>query len=136
MSYAGSGPLQAAVFDALSADASVAAVVGSAIYDAEPAGNLPPLFVRLGSETVRDASDVSGAGALHRFTVSVVSLQPGFANAKQAASAICDALQDAALPLSRGRLVSLRFERANARRIDSGSARQIDLRFAALVQGD
>ncbi|QFT59653.1 hypothetical protein FIU94_12535 [Sulfitobacter sp. THAF37] len=134
MSYAGSGPLQAAVFDALSADGPLGALVGTAIYDAVPSGSLPDIYVRLGSETVRDASDGTGPGALHRFTVSVITVQPGFASAKQAASAISDVLQDADLVLSRGRLVSLRFERAQARRIDNGAARQIDLRFAARVQ--
>jgi hypothetical protein len=136
MSFAGSAPLQAAVFEALGNDAALGAIVGTAIYDAVPSGNLPAIYVRLGSETARDASDGTGAGALHRFTVSVITTQPGFASAKQAGSAISDVLHDANLTLSRGRLVSLRFERARAARIDSGAARQIDLRFAARVQDD
>ncbi len=136
MSYAVSGALQAAVFAALSADAALAAIVGSAIYDAVPAGIVPSLYVRLGTETVRDASDASGAGATHFLTVSVITTSPGFATAKAAAGAVSDVLQDADLTLARGRLVSLRFERAVARRIDAASARQIDLRFRARVQDD
>lgn len=136
MSFVGSGPLQVAVFDALSTDAPLGAIVGTAIYDAVPPGALPPIYVRLGSETAQDASDGTGGGALHRFTVSVITTQPGFASAKQAGAAISDVLHDADLALSRGRLVSLRFERARAQRIDSGAARQIDLRFAARVQND
>ena len=136
MSFAGSGPLQAAVYDALTGSTALAAVVGGAVYDAVPAGSLPPIHVRLGSETATDASDNAGGGALHRFTVSVVSTQPGFANAKAAGAAISDALHGAELSLIRGRLVSLRFERARARRTDSGATRQIDLRFAARVQDD
>lgn len=134
MSFAVSGALQAAVFAALSGDATLGAIVGTAIYDAVPTGSLPPIYVRLGSETAVDASDGSGAGAIHRFTVSVITSHAGFAAAKAAGAAISDVLTDADLTLSRGSLVSLRFERAKAARIDAGSARQIDLRFAARVQ--
>ncbi|MGJ8546801.1 MAG: DUF3168 domain-containing protein [Sulfitobacter sp.] len=136
MSYAMSGPLQAAIFDALSADSALAALVGSAIYDAVPGGSLPPIYVRLGGEAAQDASDASGAGALHVVTVSVITTQPGFAGAKAAAAAISDALHAADLPLSRGRLVWLQFHKATAARIDTASARQIDLQFRARVQDD
>lgn len=136
MSFGMSGPLQAAVFDALSNDAALAGIVGTAIYDAVPTGSLPAIYVRLGSETVTDASDGSGDGALHRFTVSVITTSPGFAQAKAAAGAVSDVLHNADLALSRGRLVSLRFERAQAQRLESAATRQIDLRFAARVQDD
>lgn len=136
MSYAVSGALQAAVFTALTGDATLASLVGSAIYDAVPAGIVPDIHVRLGTETVREASDGSGAGAVHSLTVSVVTSNPGFGTAKAAATAVSDVLHEADLTLTRGRLVSLRFERATARRIDAASARQIDLRFRARVQDD
>lgn len=136
MSYAVSGALQAAVFAALSGDAALAALVGSAIYDAVPAGTVPDLYVRLGTETVREASDGSGAGAVHSLTVSVITTNPGFASAKAAATAVSDALHGADLALTRGTLVSMQFERATARRIDAASARQIDLRFRARVSDD
>jgi hypothetical protein len=134
MSYAVSGALQTAVFTALVGDVALTAIVGSAIYDAVPAGDVPDLYVRLGTETVREAADGSGAGAVHFLTVSVITTSPGFASAKATAAAVSDALQDADLTLSRGRLISLRFERATARRIDAASARQIDLQFRARVQ--
>ncbi|WP_299414670.1 DUF3168 domain-containing protein [uncultured Sulfitobacter sp.] len=136
MSYAVSGALQAAIYEALLADAALVALVGNSIYDAVPAGNVPELYVRLGTETVRGASDISGAGAAHFLTVSVITTNPGFASAKAAATAVSDALHDAPLELARGRLVSLRFERAAAKRVDAGSGRQIDLRFRARVQDD
>ncbi len=136
MSFAMSGPLQAAVYDALTADAALGAIVGTAVYDAIPSGALPPIYVRLGSEDVRDASDGSGAGAMHRLTVSVITSGPGFAQAKAAAAAISDLLHEGALTLSRGRLVYMRFERARVARVESAATRQIDLRFAARVQDD
>ena len=134
MSYVLAAPLQAAVYQALIADAALGALVGSAIYDAIPAGSLPPLYVSLGAETVQDASDVTGNGAVHQFTVSVITDTPGFATAKQVAAAISAVLHDADLTLSQGRLVSMTFERASAGRIEGGTGRQIDLRFRARVE--
>ncbi|WP_420586781.1 DUF3168 domain-containing protein [Ruegeria sp.] len=137
MSYGISAALQAAVYQQLSGDAQVSALSDDAIYDAVPAGSVPKTYVTLGPEEVRDASDRSGAGAVHRFTVSVVSEAAGFGAAKALAGAVCDALEGADLTLDRGRLVGLWFERASARRTGTGGAiRQIDLRFRARVEDD
>ncbi|MDF1716419.1 MAG: DUF3168 domain-containing protein [Antarcticimicrobium sp.] len=135
MSYAMAAPLQAAVYQLLSGDAALAALVGGAIYDGLPAGALPETYVSLGAETVRDRSDREGAGALHRFTVSVISEAQGFAAAKQAAAAVGAVLVDATPALSRGRVVGIWFERAQARRTGSaGQIRRIDLKFRARVE--
>lgn len=50
------------------------------------------------------------------------------------AVAISDALIDAQLVLGRGRLVGLRFVKAQARRRDEGRVRRIDLTFRARVE--
>lgn len=134
MTYAISQPLQAALFQRLMADAPLAALAGEHIYDALPPGTLPPLYVALGPETARDRSDQTGRGAEHDVTVSVVTDAAGFAQAKAAAAAVSDALLHAALPLSRGHLVSIRFLRAQAAR--RGDTRQIDLIFRARVEDD
>lgn len=134
MSYALSGPLQEAIYGALSSDPELANLVGANIYDAVPTGNLPETYVSIGRERVTDASDQTGQGALHRLEISVITTAPGFANAKQVAGAVSDVLHDAGLILSRGRLVYLRFERAQARRIDANSGREIALRFRARVE--
>ncbi len=137
MSYGVSAALQAAIYQQLTGDAQVSALVGGAIYDALPAGTLPETYVTLGPEEVREASGRSSAGAMHRFTVSVVSETAGFSAAKSLAGAVCDALEGAALTLDRGRLVGLWFERASARRTGTGGAiRQIDLKFRARVEDD
>ena len=136
MSFALSGPLQTAVFNHLAANEPVTALVGDAVYDAMPAGAVPDTYVQLGAETVRDVSDGSGGGTDHLFTVSVYTTAAGFSGAKAIAGAVCDALQDAELVLSRGRLVSLRFDRASAKRIESASLRRIEMRFRARVQDD
>jgi len=134
MSYGVASALQQAVFEALSADAALGGLVGGAIYDAPPTGAVPLTFVSIGAEDVRDRSDMTGRGARHDFTISVVSDAAGFAKAKAAAAAVSDALVDRALPLSRGHLVSLNFLRATARRVGTGQTRRIDLRFRARVE--
>ncbi|WP_342075399.1 DUF3168 domain-containing protein [Yoonia sp. SS1-5] len=136
MSYAMSSALQAAVFQRLAADTALADLVGTAIYDALPAGSLPSLYVVLGPEDVRDASDKTGGGALHEFTVTVVTESAGFSSAKTAAAAVSDALVDAPLSLTRGSLVSLRFYKAKAARVGTGDMRQINLIFRARVADD
>ena len=134
MTYALSAALQSAIFQHLQSDGPLAALVGSAIYDALPSGTVPNLYVSLGAETSEDRSDVTGAGSLHQLTISVVSDAAGYAMAKQAAGAVCDALQDVDLTLSRGQLVYLNYERAVAQRSGpAGSLRQINLRFRARV---
>jgi hypothetical protein len=136
MSYAMSGALQAAIYTALTADATLEGLVNGSIYDAVPGGTLPDTYVSLGLEQVRDASDQTGDGALHRIEISVITAEPGFAGAKAVAAAISDVLHGADLPLARGRLIYLRFERARALRIDTRSAREIRLRFAARVEDE
>ncbi|MBN9674480.1 DUF3168 domain-containing protein [Salipiger bermudensis] len=133
MSYAMSAALQGAIYQRLAGDPALAALVGAHIYDAPPAGTLPGLYLTLGAETVRDASDADGNGAWHDLTVAVISDAAGFQSAKEVAAAANDALDDAPLALTRGRLVSLRFRRARARR-ESGGLRRIDMIFRARVE--
>lgn len=134
MSYALASALQAGVYEALTNDIALLSLANGEIYDALPSGAAPDLYVTLGPETALDASDKTHHGALHRFTVFVRSTTPGFARAKSVAAAVCDALIDAEMPMSRGRLVSLRFDRAAATRIDGDNGRQIELRFRARVE--
>ncbi len=136
MSYGVAPALQAAVFQRLSDDAALGALVGGAIYDAQPAGQVASLYVALGPEIVRDRSDQGGAGAEHEFTVSVVTNAAGFVAAKAVAAAVSDALVDAPLVLVRGSLVSLNFYRARALRAGAGVMRRIDLTFRARVEDE
>ena len=132
MTYAIAGGLQSAVYTYLTGDAGLTALVGNAIYDAIPAGPLPQTYVALGSEEVLDRSDKTAGGAEHRFFVTVTTDTAGFATAKSAAAAVCDALVGAAVPLPRGQLTGLWFDRAKAERLTTGG-RQITLRFRARV---
>ncbi len=128
MSYAGAAALQAAVFARLSGWPGLA---GVAVVDALPAGGGSGTFVLIGPEEARDASDRSGAGAEHRLVISVISDATGFLAAKTVAVAVSEALGDAELVLSVGRLVGIDFLRAVARRLEDGAVRRIDLSFRA-----
>lgn len=128
MSYGAAVALQAAVYQHLSA-----VLAGVAVHDAVPPGPAGT-FVLVGLEEVLDASDKSGAGAEHRLVVSVISGGAGFLAAKTVAADVSDALTGAGLVLARGRLVSLLFQRAVARRIDEGEVRRIDLTFRARIE--
>lgn len=135
MSYSAAAALQEAVFQRLHADFVLSGLLGDAIYDAIPPGTLPSLFVSLGPEAVRDASDVDGSNAQHDFVVSVVSDGGGFHQAKTVAAAISDALVDAPLLLARGNLAGLWFVKAKAGRTGNDELRRIDLSFRALISG-
>lgn len=130
MSYGAAGALQAAVYQYLAADP---ALTGVALHDALPPGT-GGTFVLVGPEEVRDASDGSGAGAEHRLQISVISDASGFLVAKEIAAVISVRLADAPLDLTRGRLVSLSFLRAVARRLDEGEMRRIDMTFRARIE--
>lgn len=129
MSYAVAAALQAAVYQRL-----VTTLPGVSVHDALPPGAGNGTFVLIGPEEVFDAGDKTGGGAEHRFVVSVISDENGFLAAKEIAVAISDALVDANLVLTRGRVVSLRFLKAVAKRLDAGAARRIDLQFRARVE--
>ncbi len=133
MSYAVSAALQASIYQQLFTDPDLGALVGANIFDALPSGALPSLYVALGPEVAKDRSDKTGGGALHEFTISVVTDSAGFAQAKIAAAAVSDALVDAELTLTRGHLVSLVFYKATAARVGTGDTRQINLIFRARV---
>lgn len=136
MSFGPSGALQAAIYQLLAADPALTSLVGSSIHDEIPPGPVSGTLVSLGEGDVRDVSDKTGGIAEHRFAVSVVSDAEGFAQAQSAAAAISDALVDAAPVLSRGRVVSIRFLKARARRVRAGQVRRIDLTFRAIVEDD
>ncbi|ETX16165.1 gene transfer agent protein [Roseivivax halodurans JCM 10272] len=135
MSYAIASALQEAVYQRLIGDPAVSDATGGHVYDALPSGTPPGLYLTLGDEQVRDASDKTGSGAWHDLTLAVVSGPAGFLAAKTVAVAASDALADADLALARGRLVSLRFLKARARRLADGG-RRIDLNFRARVEDD
>lgn len=138
MSFAAAEALQRAVFQRLKSDPTVTAKVEGAIYDAAdrvPDTDLPTLHIALGAERVRDGGSKTSHGAVHDFSVVVHGATEGFAKVKAAAGAVCDALIDAPLSLTRGKLVGLSFVFAQASRGRAPERRRIELRFRAWIDG-
>ena len=136
MNFLASAALQAAVYQALRADAALAALVGDAVFDAMPVQPLSGTHVALGPEDVADAGDMTGGGARHDFIVSVLSGTEdtgGFAPVKAVAAAVVEALEDGALTLGTGHLAGLWFVSARARRADGGAGRRVDMTFRARI---
>ena len=133
MSYAHSLALQSAIYSALGTDPAVTAIVGDAIFDAMPAGEVPPIYVLLGAEEVTDASDQTGEGSWHHVALHVVTSEQGFAPAKRVAAAAYLALNNAPLALDAGHLVGLHFRKARARRHPDGVHREIVVTFRARI---
>lgn len=131
MSYLASAALQSAIFMQLS---NTPALLGVSVVDAMPPGVPAGSFVLLGPEVALDQSDKTGAGAEHRVEIAVISDAAGFLPAKTIAAAVSGALLDANLTLSVGRLVSLAFVRASARRLEDGTTRRIDMQFRARIE--
>ena len=130
MSYAAAAALQTAIFARL---AGFPALAGVTIVDAMPPGSGNGTFILLGPEIATDKGDQTGAGAEHLVAIAVISDATGFLPAKTVAAAVSTALIDAPLVLTTGSLVSLFFQRANARRLEEGDIRRIDLAFRARV---
>ncbi|WP_281825636.1 DUF3168 domain-containing protein [Jannaschia rubra] len=135
MTYAMGESLQAAVFERMANDAGIGELARGAVFDAAPMAP-PDLFVALGPERTTGRSDVTGRGAIHQFRISVVTRREGFMDAKALAARVSNALDGADLTLTRGRLVSMRFVRAEARRDKGAGARRIDLWFRARLDDD
>lgn len=136
MSYAAGVALQAAVYQHLRGDVALAALIGDAIFDAMPVQAPGGVHVALGPEAMRDAGDATAAGSVHDFVVSILAGQEdgrGFAAVKSAAGAVSDALEGAPLALEHGHLVGIYLLRANARRVENGAARRVDLTFRARI---
>ncbi len=138
MTYALSWPLQQGVFQLLSATPGVASLVGGRIYDAplptEAEADPEALWVTIGDESVADWSTASDRGAAHDLTIAVHAPRRGFAEAKQAAGAISDALLDGQIAMSRGRAVQVRFTGARTRREEGDALRRIEMRFRVIVE--
>ncbi len=130
MSYQAAAALQTAIFGALTA---APALAGVSVVDAMPPGTSPGTFVLIGPEVAVDQSDGTGAGAEHRFAVSVISDASGFMTAKTVAAAVSQVLLAGGMTLGTGHLVSMNFQRAVAQRLDEGATRRIDLTFRARV---
>jgi hypothetical protein len=134
MPTAASAALRAAVHDALTNNAALAAVLGGAkIYDEAPREMAFP-YVTLGDMRIADFSAGSEPGLEHQLTLHAWSRQGGHREAHVIAGALLQALDDAPLALDGHRLVNFRFAVADVRREADGRTYHALVRFRAVTE--
>ncbi|MEQ8267644.1 MAG: DUF3168 domain-containing protein [Parvibaculum sp.] len=121
--------LQKAIHARLTADAALAALVGSRIHDNVP-GDAGLPYLTLGENETRDWP----GGTEHRLSFHVFSRGQGRAEAKLVMGAVHAALDDAALALDGHALVNLRFLDAATRRERDGATWRGTIRFRAVTE--
>jgi len=140
MTYALAWPLQEALYRMLTTTPEIDVFFERRVFDAPPPfeGAAAPagLYAVIGDEVVEDWSTATDHGAEHRIVIAVNAPRLGFAEAKQAAGAVADALLAGGLAPSRGRVVSIGFVDAKTRRDEAGALRRIELRFRVVVEDD
>lgn len=138
MTYAISWPLQEGIYALVCNDPACSSSLGSRVFDAAPPtteGTMPDdVYMTFGDEEVQDWSTSSTQGAVHTVSISVHAPRHGFADAKQTAAAISDAILSGALTLTQGTVVNVRFVDARTVRQEADTFRRIDLRFRITVQ--
>lgn len=126
--------LRAAVHAALSSDAALSAVLGSAkIYDEVPRNAAFP-YVTLGEARLTDASGDDAPTQEHQLALHAWSRHGGHREAHVIAGTLLQALDDAPLTVAGHRLVNLRFAIAEIRRESDGRTYHAVVRFRAVTE--
>ena len=126
--------LQQAIFAALTADASLVALLGGTrVYDAVPTRAEFP-YVTFAQSSERDWSTGSEQGGEHILTLQVWSRGGGRKEALAIMARVRAVLHDAPLALSGFRLVNLRHELSEARRDADGETWHGLVRLRAVTE--
>jgi hypothetical protein len=124
-------PLQTALYDALTGDGVLMALV-SAIYDHVPADAALP-YVQIGEATVGDWSAIGLAGEEHALTLHVWTADHGLRSAKTIMGEVKRVLDGAALAVAGHHLVMLAFTFGQTLREEDGRIQHGVLRFRATL---
>ncbi len=125
--------LQKSIFEALGANAALAALVGARIHDHAPANVAFP-YITFGRTSTYDWSTGTESGSEQLFTLHVWSKGKGKKEALEIMELAREALHDGALELDGHRLVNLRLEFSEARYDDRNEAHHGLLRFRAITE--
>ncbi len=125
--------LQKAIYAHLSADADIAALVGTRLFDNVP-GDAGFPYLTLGEAQVSDWSAGEEGGSEHFLSLHVFSRAGGRAEAKSIMGAVHSVLHDAGLTLEGFSLVNLRFLSAETRRESDGATWRGTIRFRAVTE--
>jgi hypothetical protein len=125
--------LQKAIFEALGANAALAALVGTRIFDHAPA-NVSFPYITFGRTSVYDWSTGTESGSEQLFTLHVWSKGKGKKEVLEIMELARTTLHDAALDLDGHRLVNMRLAFSEARYDEDLSVHHGLLRFRAVVE--
>ncbi len=126
--------LQKAVYGALTSDADVLAALGGPhIYDHVPRKTARP-YVTFARSVLRDWSNGSQLAHEHTLTLRVWAPATGTKKTAAISDAIRTALHDQTLPLDGHRLINLRHEFSEIRRIDDGETLSGTIRFRGVTE--
>jgi hypothetical protein len=125
--------LQKAVIAALRADAGVAALTASRVYD-DPPRNVAFPYVSLGPATLADWDTATERGHVHMLHLDIWSRQGGRKEVRAVLGAVEAVLHDAALALDGHRLINLRFEFADIFRDEDGETMRGAVRYRAVTE--
>ena len=140
-------PLQQAVFDALSGDATLQSLTGQVparVFDHVPqdlwrtpdaSGGFPP-YVVIGLSTARAFDSKTEDGCDQTLTIHIWSRHRGLKETKQIMAAIVEALDRQALSVSGHDLIQLRFEFSDSFLEEDGLTRHGVQRFRALNEAN
>lgn len=133
MSHDADLELQKAIYARLGANAPLAALIATRIYDNAPGDTAFP-YVTLGENETSDESGDETDLIEHRLTIYVWSRSGGRSEAKSIMAAITDTLHDADLELAGHSLINLRVVSAETRRASDNATWLGALRFRAVTQ--
>jgi hypothetical protein len=126
--------LHKAALAKLQQSAALTATLGAGrIFDAVPY-NQPFPFAVIGEMTSTDWSTGTEQGAEHSLVLHIWSRSGGKKQTFEAASAIFDALHEAAFPLEGHGLVNLRHQSTDVRRAEDGETFHGVMRFRAVTE--
>lgn len=124
--------LQTAIYDALTGDAALMALV-DAIYDHVPEDAALP-YVQIGDGSVSPFSATGLEGEDHKLTLHVWTQAHGLSGAKQIMAAVRDVLDGAALTVGGAHLVLMSFTFSDILRDPEAGTQHGVLQFRALTQ--
>lgn len=126
--------LQKAVFEALSADVDLTALIGAdKIFDDVPRNAEYP-YVTFGLSQLRDWETGTETGQEHLFSLHVWSRENGRKEVYETLGLLQSVLHDASLTLEGYRLINIRYEFSEARRETDGETYRGLVRFRATTE--
>jgi hypothetical protein len=125
--------LQAAIFSALSSDATLQALIGAALYDAVPRAAAFPYAV-VGDDMESNWDTATEQGSQHIVSVDVWSQGGGHKESKTIADAVRAVLDGAALTLAGQTLIDIRYQGAEFARATDGETYRATLKFRAVLE--